>query len=197
MRIVVEAFQSFPGVADPELATAGFVFFGLDDIEVIGRRVEQLEQAPAVADSHTIDTFSLHGEVCVGAVDDVQGQLAVADFQGDIDKGFVKAVIHCVFEPVLDKGNEQEGFDHLTAGLAFYGKPDIGIMSHLFDVDIVPDEFDLFIQRDLFLVAFIDEVTHDVCESYHYFRGLVGLLQGEGINAVQRIEEEMGIELGT
>src|SRR5882724_3172518 len=100
-----------------------------------------------------------------------------------------------MFESVLDKGNKEEGLDQDILGHAFDGEPDIGLVPHLFDLDIIPDKFDLFIQQDLLLVAFIDQVAHDVRQLYHHLGRPFRFLETQGIDAVQCIEKEMRVQL--
>src|ERR1700710_75178 len=100
-----------------------------------------------------------------------------------------------MLETVLDKGNKKEGFDQDILCHSFDGEADIGLVPDLFDLDIIPDKFNLFLQGDLFLVTFIDKVTHNIRQLDDYFRGPVRFLQAQGIDAVQGIEQEMGVQL--
>src|ERR1700743_350263 len=146
MRVGVEGFESFPCVPKAELTGPALVLFGLDDIQVEVLRVEQFEEASAVGYALTIDAFSLHFQIGVGAIDHVQGDLAAAHPDGNINKWFLKAVVHRVLKAILDKGNKEERLNADTCGDAFHGQPDIGLMAGLFDLDIIPDKFGLLTQ---------------------------------------------------
>src|SRR5579863_5672808 len=196
MRVRIQGLQSFAGVPKTELAGAALVLFGLDDIQIKGFRVQHFQQTAAVRDAFAVDPFGLHLEVGVGAVNDIEGELAVADFDGDIDKGFLKAVVHRMLEAVLDKRNKQERFDPDTGAVAFHGQADIGLVADLLDLDIVSDKIDLFVQGNGILVTFIDQIPHDICEADDDLRRPVRFLQAQGVDTVQGIEEKMRVKLG-
>jgi len=61
-------------------------------------------------------------------------------------------------------------------------------MPYLLDADIIPDKLDSYPARS-FLIAFIDQVPHDVGQFYHYFRGLIRFLQAKGNRCCQRIKK--------
>src|SRR5882762_8662609 len=103
-----------------------------------------------------------------------------------------------IFKCIFHKGDDQQGRQREIARISTYGIPDIdGIsLTQLLQLDIVIQVNDLLFDGYLVGIAFIQLVAEHVGKFDEGDRRKFGVFPDEHINAVDRVEQEMGVHLG-
>ncbi len=109
----------------------------------------------------------------------------------------VSLVIRSVFEGVFDKRNQQQGFDEFVFGIAVNVDIDVFdiVQTQFLQLDIVLDVIDFLFQQNRFIVGFVKHVAHQFRQGDNGIGNQIRFFVCQRINAVQGIEQEMGIGL--
>ena len=116
----------------------------------------------------------------------------------DVD-GYVGGffVVHAVLEGVLHQRNEQQRCDGCLRG--FVGQrhedPHVARLADAHQLDVVAQEPDLGRQRDGRPAAVVEYVAQHAAQIVDGLLGAFGVEQDERVDVVQRVEQEMGVQL--
>ena len=71
----------------------------------------------------------------------------------------------------------------------------VGTATQFHQIDVILHEFDFFPDRNIFPIAFIQSIVEQIVQLGDAVLGRVGVYLNQAGNVVQRIEQEMGVQL--
>ena len=82
-------------------------------------------------------------------------------------------------------------------GTPFHGQPDIRLIAlpDLLQLQVITEVPDLFLQGDKRFVTFIQHIFHQLRKFQYDVGRVIGFLDGQGIEIIQRIEQKMRVHL--
>ena len=160
-------------------------------------RIDQVEPLPQIcqSDARSAAIVVRLGEIAVLYGTD-QG-IRLRNPERDVDKRLFRGT-DTVLERIFDQRDKQQRSDHI-AHTVFRN---VDLQMHpirsepqTHQLDIIPHESKLLIERDEILVVFIEHITQHVAQAVHGILGLLWIHLNQGINAIERIEQKVRIQL--
>lgn len=121
--------------------------------------------------------------------------IPVAD--SDLDERGV-VITYSVLERVFDEYDQQQGRDgHFIRDRVRIVETDVdaAVVADAHQLDVVLDELDVFFERYGFAARFVENVPHHLGQFDNSAFRIFGIYVDQGVNIVERIHEEMGIDL--
>lgn len=103
-----------------------------------------------------------------------------------------------VLESILDERDKDKGGDERPAvgrDIELGGHADVGGEPDAHEFDVIADEVHFFAEGDVGLLVVIQHVAEELAEFLHCLLRLVGVEGDEGVDVVERVEQEVGVEL--
>lgn len=119
--------------------------------------------------------------------------------QSDMDPGTWIVDDAGVLEAVLDHGLQDHRWNHIVriGDLTLEGQIGLTLHTDSLEVNVVTDVLHFFLQKHLFCAAVVNHIAEHLGELQHRIGGLLILSHSEGIDTVERVEEEVRIDLRT
>src|SRR6185437_10639086 len=157
-------------------------------------RIKQLEAAAGVADAEA--ARRVIGNHRYFFVSDAQLEAMVPDVDADADGGR-RFGVDAIFKGVLDKGDQQEGayLPAVRPALDLEDDLERAFEAGLLQLDIVCEIGELALQRYFFFACFDQHIAHHRGKLDDGSGRLFRSPQRHGVDAVERVEQKMRIDL--